>query len=62
MKVKVDQDLCIACGVCIDLCSEVFDWNGQGLSHAKVEEVPAELESCVKEAMESCPVNAIKEI
>ena len=30
MKLTVDQDLCIACGACIDICPEVFDWNDEG--------------------------------
>jgi ferredoxin len=62
LKVKVDDDLCIACGDCIDICPEVFDWNEDGsLAISKVEEVPPEDEECAKEAVESCPVEAIKE-
>ncbi len=63
MRVKVDEDLCIACGECIDTCPEVFDWNEDGsLAVAKVDEVPEEEEDNAKEALESCPTDAIKEI
>lgn len=62
MKVKVDQDLCIACGACIDICPEVYDWNDEGLSHAIVDEVPEDKEECAKEGLDSCPTEAIKEI
>ncbi|MDK2821407.1 MAG: ferredoxin [Clostridia bacterium] len=62
MKVSVDQDLCISCGACIDLCPSVFGWNDEGLSHVTVEEVPEDAEETAKEAVESCPTDAIKEI
>ncbi|MBS3970674.1 MAG: ferredoxin [Erysipelothrix sp.] len=62
MRVKVDDGLCIACGECIDICPEVFDWNDDGsLAISKVNEVPADGEECAKEAVESCPTEAIKE-
>ncbi|MGI6705160.1 MAG: ferredoxin [Clostridia bacterium] len=61
MKVYVDQDLCISCGLCISICGEVFDWNDDDKAEAKVPEVPAELEDDVQEAIDSCPTEAIKE-
>jgi len=30
MAVKVDKDLCIACGVCMALCPEVFQADAEG--------------------------------
>jgi len=62
MRLTVDQDLCIACGACIDVCPEVFDWNDEGLSHVIVDEVPEDKEDCAREGLESCPTEAIKEI
>ena len=62
MKVTVDQDLCIACGACIDTCPEVFDWNDEGLAHSIVDEVPEDKEESAKEALDSCPTEAIKEV
>lgn len=61
MRVKVDQELCISCGACIDVCPEVFDWNEDDKAHSIVEEVPAEMEDQANEALESCPTNAITE-
>ncbi|MEW6624874.1 MAG: ferredoxin [Bacillota bacterium] len=62
MRVKVDDDLCIACGQCIDICPEVFDWNEDGsLAVSNVDEVPADEEDNAREAVESCPTEAIKE-
>lgn len=62
MKVYVDQDLCIACGTCIDLAPDVFDWDDEGLARVTVEEVPEDLEDAARESVESCPTEAIKEI
>nr|P00203.1 RecName: Full=Ferredoxin [Moorella thermoacetica] len=63
MKVTVDQDLCIACGTCIDLCPSVFDWDDEGLSHVIVDEVPEGAEdSCARESVNECPTEAIKEV
>jgi ferredoxin len=61
MQVVVDQDLCIACGDCIEICPEVFVWNDEGLSEAVNNPVPEEHEEECHEAVESCPTEAIKE-
>lgn len=61
MRVKVDQELCISCGACIDVCPEVFDWNEDDKAHSIVEEVPSEVEEQAGEALESCPTDAISE-
>jgi ferredoxin len=61
LKVYVDQDLCISCGLCIDTCPAVFDWNDDGKAHATVDEVPADAEGEAREALENCPSEAIKE-
>ena len=59
MKAVVDQDLCISCGSCIDICPEVFDWNDDGKADVKVTPVPENLEESVTDASESCPTEAI---
>lgn len=61
MKVIVDQDLCISCGLCIDTCPSVYDWNDDGKAEAIVDEVPADAEDDAREALESCPSEAIEE-
>ena len=54
------NDECIGCGMCIDICSEVFSYNDEEKSQAIKEEIPADLEEKVKEAAGACPVEAIK--
>jgi ferredoxin len=62
MKVKVDSELCIACGACVSLVPEVYDWDDNGKAIALEDEVPADMEDEVKEALESCPTEAIEEV
>ncbi|MCM1194639.1 MAG: ferredoxin [Corallococcus sp.] len=57
MKVKVNDD-CIGCGMCINLCPEVFDYNAQGLSQVIGDADCNPLK--VEESAEVCPVNAIE--
>ena len=57
MKVKIDENLCTACGLCVDNCPEIFEMNDTAF--VKNENVPAELEEKVKDAAENCPVEAI---
>lgn len=59
MKVSVDQDLCIGCGLCADTCPDVFELK-EDKAFVKVEEVPEKVQELVKEAAENCPVDAIK--
>lgn len=62
LKVAVDQDLCISCGLCISICDQVFHWNEDDKAEAIDGDVPEELEADVQEAMDSCPTGAIKEV
>jgi ferredoxin len=55
--VSVDKDKCIGCGSCAAVCEEVFEIkNGKAIIKKGKEKskIP-----CVKEAAESCPVDAI---
>ena len=61
MKVKVNQDACIGCGACLSIAEDLFEMNEDGLSHAKVNEVPEDKQDQAKEAIESCPTGAIEE-
>ena len=55
-KLKVNEN-CIGCGACVAIDSEHFDFNENGLSSVKSNE-NLETEE-VKNAIASCPVNAI---
>jgi ferredoxin len=55
--VSVNQD-CIGCGACVSICDKVFEMKG-GKSVVKKGQEKSKL-PCVKEAIDSCPVNAIR--
>ena len=55
--VKVNKETCIGCGLCAEICSEVFEMKGDGKADVKKDkDIP-----CVKDAIASCPVEAISE-
>ena len=58
MKVRVDAELCVGCGLCVNTSPEVFEMNDDK-AIVKSETVPAnEGESC-QQARDECPVEAI---
>jgi ferredoxin len=61
MRVKVNQDACIGCGACVSICPEVFSFNDEGFSEAIANKVNEEDEEKIREAMDSCPTEAIFE-
>lgn len=58
MKATVDEDLCAGCGPCEDICPEVFEI-AAGMAHVKADPVPPQAEDTCREAMETCPAEAI---
>ncbi len=68
MKVKIDRDGCIECGLCENTCSDVFVLE-TGEKAAIVEqyrkggpaegEVPETLTDCASDAASNCPVQVI---
>ncbi len=59
MRVNVDPDECTGCALCVDTCPEVFEMVGD-LAVAKQDEVPSGVEESCMQAVEDCPVEAIK--
>ncbi|MEM0453568.1 MAG: ferredoxin [Sulfolobales archaeon] len=69
LKLSINQDTCIACGVCYSLCPQVFeageDGKSQVVSQYRVEgkategNVDESLKDCVETAKNSCPTFSI---
>jgi ferredoxin len=59
MRVAVDKDTCTGCGVCVDMCPDVFEMEEE-VARAKVSDVPSEFEDVVKEAADACPSESIQ--
>lgn len=55
IKLKVDEDACIGCGLCVGSHPDTFDFNedGKAVVHGDIEETDAE------DAIANCPVGAI---
>ena len=58
MTVKIDSDLCTACGLCVDSVPDVFKM-GDDTAEVIVSDVPSNLEQDVQDAADDCPVEAI---
>lgn len=56
----VVNDNCIACGLCTGICPDVFTLDGD-IAHAADDNVEGATEKKAREAMKSCPVDAIEE-
>ena len=55
-QAHVDQDECIGCESCVEICPAAFTMNDDG----KAEGTSADgSEACIQEAMDTCPVECI---
>ena len=61
MKAKVNPDTCTGCGLCVSLCEDVFEMSGD-VATVKLDPIPENLADAVRDAAESCPVEAISVI
>jgi ferredoxin len=59
MRVTVDEETCIGCGLCSETCPEVFEMSDDKV-RVKVDEVPEDVVETCREATENCPVEAIQ--
>jgi ferredoxin len=58
MKLAVQADVCIGCGVCESVCSDVFEMK-DNVAVMKQEIVPPENAAAARQAVNDCPVTAI---
>jgi ferredoxin len=59
MKAVVDQQTCIGCKLCVDMCPAVFSLNAEGMAQAIESDIDAAEEAAARRAAADCPVEAI---
>ena len=59
MKVFVDPDTCLGCGICEGIAPDVFTLGPEIYATVKLNPVPANLEADVRDAADQCPEEAI---
>lgn len=59
MRANVDKDTCIGCGLCPEICPDIFEMEDDGLAVAQDIDISEDLLESAQEAEESCPVGAI---
>lgn len=59
MKVSLDHEGCISCGLCVSTCPEVFRFAEDSRAEAKCEEVPKGCEDQTEQSAIGCPVSVI---
>lgn len=59
MKARIEKDSCAGCGLCVDLCPDVFVMDSDGKAEVKVNPVPFAAEAACRSATDQCPTSAI---
>lgn len=57
-RVAVDEECCIGCGTCAELCPEVFEMTGDGEKSRVILPDGGE-KDCVRDAIAGCPCECI---
>jgi len=57
-KVVIETEECVGCQSCVELCPDVFGFD-EDTEKAKVIREEGGSESCIQEAVETCPVECI---
>ncbi len=57
-QVKIDEEECIGCETCVELCKDIFAFNDDENKAYVIQEEGGD-EDCIEEAMGSCPAECI---
>lgn len=57
-QVKIDQEICIGCESCVELCPDIFEFDPIE-NKAYVIQAEGGDEGCIDEAIATCPVDCI---
>jgi ferredoxin len=56
----VDKNLCIGCGLCAEVCPQVFGMGDDNIAQVKTDPIPQEAEDSCHLAADQCPGSAIQ--
>lgn len=59
-RAVVDKNLCIGCGLCAEICPQVFEMDDDTIARVKTDPVPPEAEDSCRQAADQCPGSAIQ--
>lgn len=59
MQVDVDRDLCESNAVCVGIAPDIFELDDEDLAVVTVDEIPADREADVRQAVQLCPKIAL---
>ncbi|CAM4345461.1 Ferredoxin-1 [Mycobacterium basiliense] len=60
MKVSADREICMASGVCVMTADAFFDQDADGVVRLASDDVPADEEHSVRNAVRLCPSGALQ--
>jgi len=60
MKVHVDPDTCMGCGVCETIAPEIFHLGNELYAAVIMDAVPDEFRDLVQQSADECPEEAIR--
>lgn len=60
IKISIDLNLCQGYGNCVSADPDIFDLNDSGFAFLRVEEMPDDSLSALRDAAAVCPVEAIR--
>ncbi|MFH1504882.1 MAG: ferredoxin [Candidatus Omnitrophota bacterium] len=55
-KVTIDENACVGCGLCVNMCADVFELDENSMVKVKANE---SADCDLQEVASQCPVNAI---
>ena len=61
MKIQVNKDKCLGCGMCMNICPAVFELK-EGVVQVKEKADFAKNKKCIQEAIALCPNKVIQQV